>query len=237
MTDNTLDIVEMYSELDRAIYWCLPEEFVAIEAELGDWIVEIKPKTKRQCTLRRGFDVAAAGRELLRVLNKLRDFDDMRKYIESYYSGGWWYVEIRRKGEPDTKLKGADYVAAYFARLYKMNDHWCNLTVFSENARLTIEGAERGRRTKTLIVDEPRGEIWEEAEELVARGSDFQGVVKGDLNREVKYDLRKVKPWLKQPSVTVRDKNKVIDYEGRAVQVTELPAMTVVTLWKEIEYK
>lgn len=138
---------------------------------------------------------------------------------------------------PDTKLKGADYVAAYFARLYQMNDHWCNLTVFSENARLTIEGAERGRRTKTLIVDEPRGEIWEEAEELVAQDRDFQGIVKGDLNREVKYDLRKVKSWLKQPSVTVRDKNKIIYYEGRAVQVTDMPAMTVVTLWKEIEYK
>lgn len=137
----------------------------------------------------------------------------------------------------DTELKGADYVAAYFARLYQMNDHWCNLTVFSDNARLTIEGAERGRRTKTLIVDEPRGEIWEEAEELVRSRMSHQGVVKGDLNREVKYDLRRVKPWFKQPSVTVRDKNKVIDYEGRAVQVTELPAMTVITLWKEIEYK
>ena len=144
---------------------------------------------------------------------------------------------VETYSELDTKLKGADYVAAYFARSYQMNDHWCNLTVFSENARLTIEGAERGRRTKTLIVDEPRGEIWEEAEELVAQDSDFQGIVKGDLNREVKYDLRKVKSWLKQPSVTVRDKNKIIDYEGRAVQVTDMPAMTVVTLWKEIEYK
>ena len=237
MTDDTLDIVETYSELDRAIYWCLPEEVVVIEAELGDWIIEITPKNKRKCTLRRAFDTAAAGRELLRVLNKLRDLDDMCKYTESYYSCGWWYVEIRRKDEPDTKLRGADYVAAYFARLYKMNDHWCNLTVFSENARLTIEGAEKGRRTKTLIVDEPRGEIWEEAEELVAQGGDFQGVVKGDLNREVKYDLRRVKPCLERPSVTVRDKNKIINYEGRVVQVTELPAMTVVTLWKEIEYK
>lgn len=237
MTDKTLEIVETYSELDRAIYWCLPEDVVTIEAELGDWVVEIRPKAKRKCSLRRAFDTAAAGRELLRVLNKLRDLDDMRKHTESYYSGGWWYVEIRRKDEPDTKLKVADYVAAYFARFYGMNDHWCNLTVFSENARLTIEGAECGRRTKTLIVDEPRGEIWEEAEELVAQDSDFQGIVKGDLNREVKYDLRKVKSWLKQPSVTVRDKNKIIDYEGRAVQVTDMPAMTVVTLWKEIEYK
>lgn len=137
----------------------------------------------------------------------------------------------------DPEIKDADYVAAYFARLYQMNDNWCNLTVFSERARLTIEGAERGRRTKTLIVDDPRGEIWDEAETLVALGASFQGVVKGDLNREVRYDLRQVKPWLRQPSVTVRDKNKIIDYEGRVVQVTELPAMTVVTLWKEIEYK
>lgn len=137
----------------------------------------------------------------------------------------------------DPEIKDADYVAAYFARLYQMNDNWCNLTVFSERARLTIEGAERGRRTKTLIVDDPRGEIWDEAETLVALGASFQGVVKGDLNREVRYDLRQVKPLLRQPSVTVRDKNKIIDYEGRVVQVTELPAMTVVTLWKEIEYK
>ena len=137
----------------------------------------------------------------------------------------------------DPDIKGADYVSAYFARLYTMNDHWCNLTVFSGRTCLTIEGAERGRRTKTLIVDEPRGEIWEEAEELVRSGMSYQGVVKGDLNREVKYDLRRVKSCLERPSVTVRDKNKIIDYEGRAVQVTELPAMTVVTLWKEIEYK
>ena len=137
----------------------------------------------------------------------------------------------------DPEIEGADYVAAYFARLYQMNYNWCNLTVFSDNARLTIDGAERGRRTKTLIVDEPRGEIWDEVETLVALGASFQGVVKGDLNREVRYDLRQVKPWLMQPSVTVRDKNKIIDYEGRVVQVTELPAMTVVTLWKEIEYK
>lgn len=137
----------------------------------------------------------------------------------------------------DPEIKDADYVAAYFARLYQMNDNWCNLTVFSERARLTIEGAERVRRTKTLIVDDPRGEIWDEAETLVALGASFQGVVNGDLNREVRYDLRQVKPWLRRPSVTVRDKNKIIDYEGRVVQVTELPAMTVVTLWKEIEYK
>lgn len=237
MTDNTLEIVETYSELDRAIYWCLPEEVVAIEAECGDWIVEITPKAKRKCIIRRAFDEAASGRELLRVLNKLRDLDDMRKFAESYHNGICWHVEIRHKDEPDTKLRGADYVAAYFARLYQMNDNWCNLTVHSETALLTIEGAERGNRTKTLIVDEPRGEIWEEAEALVAQGGDFQGVVKGDLNRKVKYDLRKVKTWLKQPSVTVRDKNKVTDYEGRAVQVTELPAMTVITLWKEIEYR
>ena len=237
MTNKTLEIVETYSELDRAIHWCLPEEVVAIEAELGGWVIEIKPKVDRKCTLRRAFDTAAAGRELLRVLNKLRDLDDIRKYTETYYSGGWWYVEIRRKDEPDTKLKGADYVAAYFARLYKMNDNWCNLTVFSGRTRLTIEGSERGRRTKTLIVDEPRGEIWEEAEELVRSGMSYQGVVKGDLNREVKYDLRRVKSCLERPSVTLRDKNKIIDYEGRAVQVTELPAMTVITLWKEIEYK
>ena len=137
----------------------------------------------------------------------------------------------------DTEIKGAAYGAAYFARLYQMNDNWCNLTVFSDNARLTIEGAERGRRTKTLIVDEPRGEIWDEAETLVALGASFRGVVEGDINREVRYDLRQVKPRLKRPLVTVRDKNKIVDYEGRAVQVTDMPAMTVVTLWKEIEYK
>lgn len=237
MTDNALDIVETHSELYRAIYWCLPEDRTAIKTECGDWIVEITPKEYTKYPIRRTFDTVAAGRELLRVLNKLRDLDNMRRYTETFYNGGWWYVEIRRKDESDTKLKGADYVAAYFARLYQMNDNWCNLTVFSENARLTIEGAEKGRRTKTLIVDDPRGEIWEEAEELVTQGCDFQGVVKGDLNREVRYDLRKTKPWLKQPSVTVRDKNKIIDYEGRAVQVTEMSAMTVITLWKEIEYK
>lgn len=137
----------------------------------------------------------------------------------------------------DPEIKGADYVATYFARLYQMNDNWCNLTVFSNRARLTIEGAERGRRTKTLIVDDPRGAIWDEAETLVALGASFRGVVKGDINREVRYDLRQVKPRLKYPLVTVRDKNKIIDYEGCAVQVTDMPAMTVVTLWKEIEYK
>lgn len=47
----------------------------------------------------------------------------------------------------------------------------------------------------------------------------------------------KGEPCSKQPSVTVRDTNKIVNYEGRAVQVTEFPAMTVVTLWKEIEYK
>lgn len=56
------------------------------------------------------------------------------------------------------------------------------------------------------------------------------GIIKDDLNREVKTRL-------KQPSVTVRDKNIITHHEGRAVQVTEFPAMTVITLWKEIEYR
>ena len=130
-----------------------------------------------------------------------------------------------------------DRVTEYFAKLYGMNEKWCNLTVESETTSLTIEGAEGGERNQTLIVDDPRDEIWDEAEELAAIGVIFQGTVKGDLNCEVKYTLKPVKTWLRQPSVTVRDKRKITDYEGRAIQVTEFPAMTVVTLWKEIEYK
>lgn len=237
MTDKTFEIVETYDELVRTVYWCIPKDCASIKTECGDWIVEIAPKACTKYPIRRAFDTAAAGRELRCLLDRLYKLDDMRRYTETFCNGGWWFVEIRHKDEPDTRLRGADYVAAYFSRLYQMNDNWCNLTVFSDNARLTIEGAEKGRRTKTLIVDDPRGEIWEEAEELVAQGGDFHGTVRGDFNREVKYDLRPIKQRLRQPSVTVRDKNKVIDYEGRAVQVTNMPAMTVVTLWKEIEYK
>lgn len=61
-------------------------------------------------------------------------------------------------------------------------------------------------------------------------GAGCLGIIKDDLNREVKTRL-------KQPSVTVRDKNIITHHEGRAVQVTEFPAMTVITLWKEIEYR
>lgn len=61
-------------------------------------------------------------------------------------------------------------------------------------------------------------------------GADYRGIAKDRLNREVTTRL-------KQPSVTVRNKNVITHHEGRAVQVTEFPAMTVITLWKEIEYK
>lgn len=135
------------------------------------------------------------------------------------------------------KMDRVDYVAAYFARLYGMNDKWCDLVVKSDTTELTLRGAERAQRNKTLIVDDPRGEMWDEAEYLAHLGVGFQGMTVGDLNRKITYDLRQVKTWLKQPSVTVRNKNIVTHYEGRAVQVTETPAMTVITLWKEIEYK
>lgn len=234
MTDNTSEILGVYDELERTICWCIPEDNAAIKAECGGWVVEITPKDRKNYNLRRAFDLAAQGLELRYLLDRLKDLDGMRIFNESYYDGGWWKVSIRYKGEPSNKQQAADDAAAYFARFYSMNDKGCNLIVHSENARLTIEDREKGKRGKTLVVHDPRGEIWEEAEALVALGADYQGVVKGNLNREIEYDLRKVKQW---PSVTVRDKNKVIDYEGRAVQVTEFPAMTVITLWKEIEYK
>jgi hypothetical protein len=237
MTDKTYEIVRTYEKLDRVIYYCLPEDDAAIKAECGAWDVEIVPKYNKKHTFRRAFDRAFYGQELQRILDKLQELDDMRAFNESYYNRGWWSVSIRHKDKPDRSTACPEQVAEFYARLYGMNDKWCNLTVHSENARLTIEGAEKGERTKTLIVNNPRGEIWDEAEALVARGADYQGTVIGDLNRKVKYDLREIKTWLKQPSVTVRDKNKVTDYEGRAVQVTELPAMTVITLWKGIEYK
>lgn len=237
MTDETDEIVKTYEELERVIYGCLPEDNAAIKTECGDWIVEIAPKYNTNCTLRRAFDRAHYSQELQRLLDKLQELGDMRVFNESYYDNGWWSVSIRHKDKPVRSIACPERVAEFYARLYGMNDKWCNLTVRSENAQLTIEGAEKGERTKTLIVNEPRGEIWDEAEALIARGADYQGTAIGDLNRKVKYDLRKVKTWPKQPSVIVRDKNKVIDYEGRVVQVTELPAMTVITLWKEIEYK
>ena len=237
MTDKIDEIVTTYEELDRIIFCCLPEDNAALKVECGTWDVEIVPKYNKKHTFRRAFDRAFYGQELQRLLDKLQELDDMRMFNESYYDHGWWSVSIRHKDEPDKSITCPEQVAEFYARLYGMNDKWCNLTVHSENAQLTIEGAEKGERTKTLIVNDPQGEIWDEAEALVALGADYQGMVIGDLNRKVKYDLRKVKTWLKQPSVTVRDKNKVIDYEGRAVQVTELPAMTVITLWKEIEYK
>ena len=143
MTENTSEILYTYDELERAIYWCIPEDGAAIKAECGGWVVEITPKDRKNDKLRRAFDLATQGLELRYLLDRLRDLDGMRAFNESYYDGGWWKVSIHYKGEPGSK----------------------------------------------------------------------------------------------QPSVTVRDTNKIVNYEGRAVQVTEFPAMTVVTLWKEIEYK
>lgn len=237
MTEKTSEILDTYDELERAIYWCIPEDNAAIKAECGGWVVEITPKDRKNYKLRRAFDLATQGLELRYLLDRLRDLDGMRAFNESYYDGGWWKVAIRHKDASTAKPQGADRVAEYFAKLYGMNEKWCNLTVESETTCLTIEGAEGGERNQTLIVDDPRDKIWDEAEELAAIGAIFQGTVKGDLDCEVKYTLKPVKTWLRQPSVTVRDKRKITDYEGRAAQVTEFPAMTVITLWKEIEYK
>lgn len=237
MIDKYDEIIDTYEELDRVICRCIPEADATIKVGCGVWIVEITPKNRKSHTTRRAFDDTTSGRELQRLLDKLYELGDMREFHDSYYDRGWWTVTIRHKDTPDRTLKGADHVAAYFARIYGMNDKWCDLIVKSETTELTVRGAEKGQRNKTLIVDAPRGEVWDEAESLVRLGVGFQGVVKGDLNREVTYDLRPVKTWLKQPSVTVRNKNIVTHYEGRAVQVTEMPAMTVITLWKEIEYK
>lgn len=233
MTKNTPEILGTYDELERAIYWCIPEDDAAIKAECGGWVVEITPKDRKNYKLRRAFDLATQGLELRYLLDRLRDLDGMRAFNESYYDGGWWKVSIHYKGEPCSKQQEADDIAAYFTRTYGADYPRYNLTVRSENTRLTIEG----ESSKTLVVDNPRGEIWDAAEALVALGADYQGVVEGVMSREVKYSLRKVEKRLKQPSVTVRDTNKIVNYEGRAVQVTEFPAMTVVTLWKEIEYK
>ena len=147
MTENTSEIFDTYAELERAIYWCIPEDNAAIKAECGEWVVEITPKDRKNYKLRRAFDLATQGLELRYLLDRLRDLDGMRAFNESYYDGGWWKVSIHYRGKP------------------------------------------------------------------------------------------KVEKRLKQPSVTVRGKNKIVDYEGRAVQVTEFPAMTIITLWKEIEYK
>lgn len=233
MTENTSEILDTYYELERAIYRCIPEDNAAIKAECGGWVVEITPKDRKNYKLRRAFDLATQGLELRYLLDRLRDLDGMRAFNESYYDGGWWKVLIRYKGGPRSKQQEADDIAAYFTRTYGASYPRHNLTVHSENARLTIEG----EYDKTLIVDNPRGEIWDAAEALVALGADYQGVVEDVLSCEVKYSLRKVEKRLKRPSVTVRDTNKIVNYEGRAVQVTEFPAMTVVTLWKEIEYK
>lgn len=233
MTENTSEILGTYDELERAIYWCIPEDDAAIKAECGGWVVEITPKDRKKYKLRRAFDLATQGLELRYLLDRLRDLDGMRAFNESYYDGGWWKVSIHYKGEPCSKQQEADDIAAYFARTYGVDYPRYNLTVRSENTRLTIEG----ESSKTLVVYDPRGEIWDAAEALVALGADYQGVVEDVMSREVKYSLRKVEKRLKRPSVTVRDTNKIVNYEGRAVQVTEFPAMTVVTLWKEIEYK
>lgn len=170
MTENTSEILDTYDELERTIYWCIPEDNAAIKAECGGWVVEITPKDRKNYELRRAFDLATQGLELRYLLDRLRDLGGMRTFNKSYYDGGWWKVLIRYKGEPSSKQQ--------------------------------------------------------EAEALVALGA-----------VEDKYSLRKVEKRPKQPSVTVRDTNKIVNYEGRAVQVTEFPAMTVVTLWKEIEYK
>lgn len=233
MTKNTSEILDTYDELERAIYWCIPEDNAAIKAECGGWVVEITPKDRKNYKLRRAFDLAAQGLELRYLLDRLRDLEGMRAFNGSYYDGGWWKILIRYKGEPCSKQQEADDIAAYFTRTYGVNHPRHNLTFHSENARLTIEG----EYAKTLIVDDPRGEIWDAAEALVALGADYQGVVEDVLSREVKYCLQKVEKRWKQPSVTVRDTNKIVNYEGRAVQVTEFPAMTVITLWKELEYK
>lgn len=191
MTENTSEILDTYDELERAIYWCIPEDDAAIKAECGGWVVEITPKDRKNYKLRQAFDLATQGLELRYLLDRLRDLDGMRAFNESYYDGGWWKVSIHYKGES----------------------------------------------SKTLVVDDPRGEIWDAAEALVTLGADYQGVVEDVMSRKVKYSLRKVEKRLKQPSVTVRNKNVITHHEGRAVQVTEFPAMTVITLWKEIEYK
>lgn len=233
MTENTSEILDTYDELERAIYWCIPEDNAAIKAECGGWVVEITPKDRKNYKLRRAFDLTTQGLELRYLLDRLKDLDGMHMFNVSYYDGGWWTVSIHYKGERCSKQQEADAIAAYFTRTYGVNYPQYNLTVHSENARLTIDG----EYPKTLIVDDPRGEIWDAAEALVAHGADYQGVVEDVLSREVKYRLRKVEKRPKQPSVTVRDTNKIVDYEGRAVQVIEFPAMTVITLWKEIEYK
>ena len=181
MTENTSEILDTYDELERAIYWCLPEDDAAIKAECGGWVVEITPKDRKNYKLRRAFDLATQGLELRYLLDRLRDLDGMRAFNESYYDGGWWKVSIHYKGEPCSKQQ--------------------------------------------------------EAEALVTLGADYQGVVEDVMSRKVKYSLRKVEKRLKQPSVTVHNKNVITHHEGRAVQVTEFPAMTVITLWKEIEYK
>lgn len=237
MTGKTTEIVDMYDELERTLYWCIPEDNAAIKTECGDWIVEIVPKDRKNYTLRRALDLAAQQLELRYLLDKLKDLDGMREFNDICYNGGWWCVAIRHKYEPDKKRKRPDEIAEWYSKFYGMNKLWCNLTLQSETARLTIEGAEKGERSKTLVVQDPQGEMWGEAEELVVGGRDYQGTVTGDFNRKVKYDLRPVKSWIKQPSVTVRKDNIITHHEGRAVQVTEMPAMTVITLWKEIEYK
>ena len=155
MTVNISETLDTYDELERTIYWCIPEDNAAIKAECGGWIVEITPKDRKNYKLRQAFDLATQSLELRYLLDRLKDLDGLHGFNESYYDGGWWDVSIHYKGEPSNKQQRAD-----------------NL-----------------RNAKT------------------------------------------------RPSVTVRDKSKIVDYEGRAVQVTEFPAMTVITLWKEIEYK
>ena len=217
MIDKTDEIVKTYEELDRVIYYCLPEDNASLKVGCGTWNVEITPKYDKKYTLRRAFERAFYGQELQRLLDKLEELDDLRVFNESYYDHGWWNVSIHKMDNHVISVARPDHVAEFYAKLYGMNDKWCNLTVHSENARLTIEGAEKSERDKTLIVNDPRGEIWGEAEALVARGADYQGTVIGDLNRKVKYDLRKVQPRREQPSVMIIDKNKVSEYKGRAV--------------------
>lgn len=235
--DKDSEILDAYKELDRILFFCIPKDNAALKVECGAWVVEIVPKDRKKHTFRRAFDEATSGQKLQSLLDKLLELDDMWEFNDSYYNYGWWTVAIRYKDNPGKKDQGPDYVAAYFASFYGMNDKWCDLIVRSTTTELTIRGAERGQRNKELIVHDPKGEMWDEAERLAHLGVGFQGEVIGDINRKVTYDLRKVETQIKQPSVTVRDKNVITHREGRAVQVTETPAMTVITLWKEIEYK
>lgn len=235
MDDETFDVIDAYDALERAIYHILPMPGYARRFTCGSWTIDIMPTDpyKLNPPMAPSPHVTDATR-VRRLLDELKKLDGSRYLTELYdINKAQWSVEIMYGDEPSRRLKGVDYIAAYFARLHQMNDKDCNLILRSESTELTIRGAERRDRTMCLIESDPRGEVWEEAEAIASYGVGFQGTVIGDLGRKVVYSLRKYKTWLKQPSITVRDKNVVTHHEGRAVQVTEMPAMTVITLWKE----